>query len=534
MVNQKIYCGYKNVPRGKVRGTREQCRKIGQIRYYGIEKEIHEIEKIIKEPGMPITQLENQIIQLENKIFGTPKEYIQMIPLANIPTSAREQINYLVFKYNYEQDYKENLTFDSWFIIGSFGYKQQKYWGDMDIRENVIFCCDKNGAIEAFISTLKKIVGKYSTGDRNVGWFKEFKCGVDERYSFTNPQDAFYYMTLNGVTKKQFLIKLNELKNNNAIEMSDYNEIIKVLSQEKSKDYIENKCDEEKILSILRKYYVVRWTVDEIFMEYKILHGGYRFNLRDALSQHQSTNLECVAVIDGTLLDVSNFFTLGYIPNPEYAGLDKLPPYGKPRSELTNKAIVINFNQSRFNNFIFHTINNLREAANELLFSCYSQDSFKAIKRIWSMCRTVLLYSQDKKFIKQCEHILIKLIPFYSSDVSNLNSVKNGIKIISEMIKGDVPNFPTDLCIKQIDNMKFRLGKITILDNEIIVNEFNPILDKMLHELENDYLDDAADTGSFFASKCAKIINEKAYDYLKFVGLLPLPKILESTGFISI
>ena len=34
----KPYCGVKDPPKDRTRGTAEQCAKSGQIRYYGLEK----------------------------------------------------------------------------------------------------------------------------------------------------------------------------------------------------------------------------------------------------------------------------------------------------------------------------------------------------------------------------------------------------------------------------------------------------------------------------------------------------------------
>ena len=34
----KPYCGVNDPPKGRTRGTAEQCAKSGQIRYYGLEK----------------------------------------------------------------------------------------------------------------------------------------------------------------------------------------------------------------------------------------------------------------------------------------------------------------------------------------------------------------------------------------------------------------------------------------------------------------------------------------------------------------
>ena len=43
------YCGIRNPPKNRVRGTSEQCIKAGQARYYGIMSVENEINRILAE-----------------------------------------------------------------------------------------------------------------------------------------------------------------------------------------------------------------------------------------------------------------------------------------------------------------------------------------------------------------------------------------------------------------------------------------------------------------------------------------------------
>lgn len=456
------------------------------------------------------------IKKMEDITYGEVEKYTQMIPLNNLSSSARQQINNLVFRFNYEQYGNETLVFDNWFLIGSFGYKQQKYWGDMDLRENLIFCCDPNAAIKAFIQTIKKIISYYVNNDRQ--WFKELKCGIDDRYAFLNPKERFAYMTLKYVSDKELVIKLKKLLEKNALDLVDFEEIIKLLKVNKKQQY-EYKCARERILEILRRYYIIRWTASEVFNGFKMLRGNYRLNLFDAVQAKQAINLECVAIINNQLLDVSNFYVLTYIPYPEFAGLRNLPE--KPINEISYDAVVINYNQLRFSDFFGHSIESLTDSINTLLYSCLHQDAFKAMKRMWSLARTILNYSDEEELILYANMLLTKIVPFISSDTSNLNNIKNGISVITGLIEDQVPLFPFKLSLQQIKTMKTRIGKITIFSNDDIQNIYNPMLDEMYYALFNKDYEATVNIGNKFTRMLSSIINDQALQYLYFANLYP-------------
>src|SRR5207237_239789 len=127
---------------------------------------------------------------------------------------------------------------------------------------------------------------------------------------------------------------------------------------------------------------------------------------------------------------------------------------------------------------MFHS---LRLAINALKDSCLNRDYFKMTKRMWSLGRIIEKTSGNKYLRKLNREMLNKIIPFVSSDVSYLNSLKNAIGVIGDLIDNKVKYFPYEAAIKQIQKVKSNIGNITIIDNKIIEQFFNPHLDELYY-----------------------------------------------------
>lgn len=67
--NDKIYCGYWNVPKNKRRGTPEECAKLKQVRYYGKHRIDPNIMKKVKE-GDPLKEEYTKLMLELAKITG--------------------------------------------------------------------------------------------------------------------------------------------------------------------------------------------------------------------------------------------------------------------------------------------------------------------------------------------------------------------------------------------------------------------------------------------------------------------------------
>lgn len=454
-----------------------------------------------------------------NLIYGTRDQYISKVPLQNLTDDARKQIKLLTFRYNFGEN---TPLLDNWFLIGSYGYKQQKYWGDLDLRENITMYGSKQNAIASFARVIKRIINNYL--GKNDRWFIEFKCGINPLFTFTNPDNNFAYMTLSPYTVSEFINILDGLYTRKNLLLNDYKDIIQIIFAYNLpfNQKVTDRCAEEKILKILRKYYILRWNANEVFTGYKILPGNIKVTLEQAIDTHQAINIECIAIVDGVLLDVSNFYVLTYQEElkPEYMNQQ----YPIAKTDYTSKAI--SFNQDRFSNFFKHSILSLTDSINTLLNSCTEQDAFKAIKRMWSLGRAIIYFSDDPKFKQQASELLERIVPYVSSDVSNLNSIKNNIDAVAVLVDNDVDNFPLRQSITQIKNTKFRVGKVTLLDNDDILKIYNPLLDGMVMAIQNADKPKFLELSEEFITRIKTIINRDSLQYLNEVGLIPLPSYL--------
>ena len=476
------------------------------------------------------------IRKLDKNIFGKLEDYIATVPKENLTPSVKKQMRLISFAKNFVSDNDAKMLFDKLFIIGSYGYRQQKYWGDVDMHETIVFHGKRRDILNSCADTIKKIVSNY-TGKKDR-WFVELKCGIDKRFSFIDPLGGDKALSIEQIPIDDLIQIMKELKQIKAIKIEDYKKIMHIIGRKKRKKYFtkNDNCDMEEIIFILRKYYVIRWNEKNIQDGYIRLPGKKLFydtilTLTSAINNNQPINIECIANIDGTLLNISNFFIFEEVRTIQSVGLKSAPK--KPIDRLTSNAFPINYNAGHDYEFYINTITGLMNGINEVITSCIKRDTFKGMKRLWSLGRLIIMnekiLGEDvpkpiKNFgLKESEELIEKLVPYISSDISNLNSVKNGISVLGTLIDIKPKFFPKPKILKQITQMKFRMGKITQVPTDLLRDKFNPLLDDIYSLIKSDNYDDAGKNISLFVSLCSIIINGDAIKYMQFIGLLPTP-----------
>jgi hypothetical protein len=396
---------------------------------------------------------------------------------------------------------------DNYSLVGSTNYKQQKYPSDIDLFEVINECCSKEDVINFFIRGLRKISKNFS--DKKNRFYFEIKVGLDNRFDFIDPKGDSINLSIKGFTAGQLMKISTELFNSTAIDKQDYDKIIDILGNYNSGQYIKNSCDMEQLVSIYRKYYIMRWSAQEIEAGEKFLYDGdqvFSIQLKDAIDDVQKINFEGAAIINNNIVDISNFFIVGYhhYDNNTFFGINQNP--------LEN---------SNVSQYVF---NSLRQAIWNLSSSCVSKDIFKMIKRMFSLGKTIYQVSNNNKLKKLNQDMLEKIIPFLSSETSALNYIKNSISIIADLIDNKVMYFPYEIAINQVKNAKVNLGKNTLINNKSIKNEYNPLFDELIDLLKNKKLKDIDNVITEIMNKLIAIIQDHTSRYLKEVGLLPLPK----------
>jgi hypothetical protein len=88
-----IYCGIKEVPQGKRRGTAEECAECKQIRYYGLEK----IDKNLVDVDKQLKEQQKLLNKLKKKHSGfLGKRHALERDLKRAPSNEKEEAQKLL------------------------------------------------------------------------------------------------------------------------------------------------------------------------------------------------------------------------------------------------------------------------------------------------------------------------------------------------------------------------------------------------------------------------------------------------------
>lgn len=395
-----------------------------------------------------------------------------------------------------ESSYPSNVTKEMMLLsldkdlaipIGSYSYKIQKYPGDIDLFEYF----KRNGetkTINDFVKAIQELVKKIIKLKGH--YFMEIKCGIDERYD----------ISIGYVLDNQFYSSL------------DFDEDIenlyeKELLSEEEMDVIEEELEQsdqhtfEVINEILRKHKIVRWTSKEILQGYKYLEGGIKYLLKDAVKVKSSINIETIVNLNGKLVDVSNFYVLGYL-------------------DRNGTIKVINLTQKIETEFYDYFINGLQESIEELAYSTLNRNLFKMVKRMWSYAR----------YVKNIT-LIEKLEPIISGNIAYASQIKSDLSTIIKALK-KIKSPPKKTIIDELSMMKERITHVLDLSSE------EDYIDKLIDGVIENYTKLGpklvANELEKLVDILAEVVEENTEDYLKSVGLLPVPKYLlpEKTKYV--
>lgn len=183
--------------------------------------------------------------------------------------------------------------------VGTFKYKVFKYPGDIDIFEDLDQCCTYNVAKISAAQKIQKIVKDIKSSPNVI--FSEFKAGYDLRYKVnTGVVDGKIEDYHAGLLRRD----LSNIYEAGLFTKQEFQEMIKLV-----KDI---PIIEELILldELLRSFWVMRWTEEEVLAGHKLLRGNYRLFLDVAVSQGSIVKLDVISYIDGRYVEVTNFFLI--------------------------------------------------------------------------------------------------------------------------------------------------------------------------------------------------------------------------------
>lgn len=260
--------------------------------------------------------------------------------------------------------------------VGSFSYLVHQYPSDIDLREVIVFNGSRSEAQVYFTNQISDMARRLKTRIRNV-FFIDFKAGFDPELqinigSLTKP-GVYEGYNLNAIRSR-----IKDLYNRKIIS-APTRDRLNLLAKE-NPSYLEWVDFDEAI----RQLYTLRWTLDEVIAQRKMLSRGRTIYLKDALSG-TLVKLDVAAPVRGAgdYVEVSNFMHLKYMDN--------------------GQEVFLTQDEGDFITSIFQQIE---------FFSAVGSKSLKIAKRMWILARE-----------KQDYELLYKLTPLMSSNPAALNQV---------------------------------------------------------------------------------------------------------------
>lgn len=357
--------------------------------------------------------------------------------------------------------------------FGSYIYRIQKYPGDIDLVEQITGD-NKEDVINQFEQSLKKIVKKILK--KRTHYYSEVKAGIDKRYDI----DLGNIKNGTWIPSSNLLLYSLELYNNKLLDQIEYNAIEEILTQ----NNIPNGDDYDVINYIFRERMILRWNPQEILSGKKKLPGNKIITLNEALHSKSHVKIDEIALVDSKFVEITNFIALGYYKN------GMLIPINVNLEEQHDKLIQ------------------LPPEIEKLYFSNMYYSPFKMIKRMYSLARS-----------SKNNTLLLKIIPFVSSNISLLYQIKSEIDTIILLLE-KLKSIPEKSIFKQLDGMKNRLSNVLELtDNEL---EFYYIYIDMVNSTKSK--EEKIRLLEELNKEIKRIINSETIKYLIIKDLNPPPK----------
>lgn len=365
-------------------------------------------------------------------------------------------------------------------IMGSSLYRDALYPADIDVFEHITKR-SKNEAIRFFVKSIQRIVKNVTKLKEH--YFLEVKAGIDPRFdlSIGKVVNNVYHQDPN------LQLTIEKYANEGLFDKKEANELIEIL-KEKTSDQIVY----ETIKSRLRQHYIIRWNKNEIAKNKKVLPLGQTITLNQAVDNRESmVNIELLVVINGRLVDMSNFYVLGYI----YKG----------------KQYVINVSQEIIDNFKTYFLNILKRSMDSLIHSKLEYNPLKYCKRIYSYCK----YVRDEKTAKL-------VLPLINGDLGRMYQVKSEINAIIKLMDSKYKyELPVKVIQKEIEEIKFKIGSFPV---EAFSNHELTMINNMIdnYAYKKDKYD-LYNTLKLIKWSINDYVNEQTTRELHRIGLLPIP-----------
>ena len=240
----------------------------------------------------------------------------------------------------------------------------------------------------------------------------------------------------------------------------------------------------------LRNLFTLRWSYEEIIKGVKIMRGGIRKKLYDAMLDPTLIKFDIHLRMGGKYIEMSNHFILIQIKED---GTDHL----------------LNLPQDYFTAFV----QNLRYEVEKLYYNKQFINYLKMAKRVFSIARTERTEGN--------QDVARNMIQLLNSDAGIMNVIKSDLETIITMLEY-IKNPPIDDLMQQLEQTKTRMAQIT----EININseEYYKKISYITSHYKRMHRETIIEDLKLLKYDIKKAINDFAYAYLKNNGFAPPPR----------
>ncbi len=257
-------------------------------------------------------------------------------------------------------------------VVGSTAYTNHRYPSDVDVFEQTLFYGSFDSATEFYSERFRDIIRKVIVD--KICLFSDFKAGKDLVFEIsedTPPEKRRDHI--------RYLYRSGYLDRDSAQNLLDVS-------------------DDDDFFDLIREHLVLHWTLDEVLAREKLLPGGRKITLTEALKIPTVTKLDVISWINGRYQPVEVFYNLQYTQNGNIVSLFPLNSY-------TSSLL----------------------ADIELYGSARRYQPLKLMKRIWILSR-----------LTNCYSVLQALDPILQSDAAAYNQIVSDIETIWYLL--DLPS----------------------------------------------------------------------------------------------
>jgi hypothetical protein len=290
---------------------------------------------------------------------------------------------------------------------GSFKWKVHRYPSDIDIFEPVKECCDPRSASKAIAKKFQSMAKKIkSTKGVFLG---DFKAGLDKRYYVDMAKFGDF-------DSKKVQAQINKLREQNLISNEEFKKMSNLVKSAGKK--LE---DWEELNDMIRKYYIVRWNLNELERGFKTLPKNVKLSLEDAIQHKTIVKIDLWADDGSGYNEITNFFLI-------------------VARNKDGKETILN---QELGNYVENIEKDIRTYS-----SPEHLNSLKFAKRLWNKAA----WNKNIKMMK-------RLYPLFGSDAARLNTIAGESEVIRFMVeKLSSSELPAKELSKQVNKFKRRIN----------------------------------------------------------------------------